>query len=74
MKYWKDVLSRPSEKNIGRGPMTEKHLRTIAVEAEGVINNRQLTYVYDDPNEQPPITPADVLGGTQRLVQVPTAT
>lgn len=61
-------------KTIGRRLMTEEQLRTIVVEAEGVLNNRPLTYVYDDPNEPLPITPADVIGGRQRLHQEPTAT
>ncbi|KAH9379108.1 hypothetical protein HPB48_011910 [Haemaphysalis longicornis] len=53
--------------------MTEEQIRTIVVEAERVLNNRSLTYVYDDPNEPLPITPADVIGGRHRLHQDPTA-
>ncbi|KAH9359710.1 hypothetical protein HPB48_021176 [Haemaphysalis longicornis] len=57
---------------IGRRPITEQ-LRTIVVETKGVLNNRPLTYVYDDPNKSLPITPADVIRGRQRLHQDPTA-
>uniref|UniRef100_L7LX93 Putative tick transposon n=1 Tax=Rhipicephalus pulchellus TaxID=72859 RepID=L7LX93_RHIPC len=52
-------------KAIGARLLSEEELRTVVVEAEGVINNRPLTYVYDDPNEPHPITPADIIAGRQ---------
>lgn len=54
-------------KTIGARLLDEEELRTVVVEAEGVLNNRPLTYVYDDPNEPQPITPADVIGGRQAM-------
>ncbi|KAH9378778.1 hypothetical protein HPB48_011182 [Haemaphysalis longicornis] len=52
-------------KTIGRRLRTEEQLRTIVVEAEGVLNNTALTYVYDDPNVPLPITPAEEIGARE---------
>ena len=37
-------------KHMGRSSLTFEDLRTIVVEIEAVLNNRPLTYVYDDEN------------------------
>lgn len=47
--------------------ITVEELRTVITEVEGVLNNRPLTYVYGEPGEPMPITPADIIGGRQQL-------
>ena len=38
------------KKTIGRSSLTFEELRTLLIEIEAVLNNRPLTYIYDDEN------------------------
>lgn len=42
-------------------------LQTVLTEVEGALNNRPLTYVYGEPDEPLPLTPADIIGGKLQL-------
>ncbi|KAH6946996.1 hypothetical protein HPB50_016618 [Hyalomma asiaticum] len=43
-----------------------EELQTIVAKVEGTQNNQPLTYVYGEPNEPMPPTPADLIGGRQQ--------
>lgn len=60
-------LKTSMRKIISRKTTSVEELRTIVAEVEGALNNRPLTYVYGEPNEPMPITPADIIGGRQQL-------
>ena len=48
------------KKTIGRSLLTFEELRTLLIEIEAILNNRPLTYVYDDENGVSyTLTPAD---------------
>ena len=49
-------------KTIGKARLTYEEMETVLVEAEAVINNRPLTYLYDDDFVEP-ITPSHLLCG-----------
>ena len=52
------------KKQIGRTSLTFEELRTILVEIEATLNNRPLTYVYDDEQGVSfPLTPANLIYG-----------
>ena len=36
------------KKSVGRALLTFEQLRTLLTEVQAVVNNRPLTYVYDD--------------------------
>ena len=58
-------------KHLGRSSLTFEDLRTILVEIEAVLNNRPLTYVYDDENGVSyPLTPAQLVYGRQITMTV----
>ena len=40
--------SRCLKKTIGRTSLTFEELRTVVVEIESTLNNRPLSYIYDD--------------------------
>ena len=42
------ITKRCLKKTIGRSTLTFEDLLTVFVEIEGTINNRPLTYLYDD--------------------------
>ena len=42
------ITKRCLRKTIGRSKLTFEELRTVIVEIEGTVNNRPLTYLYDD--------------------------
>ena len=44
-------------KNLGRSFVTYEELQTIIVDCEFVLNNRPITYVYNDNDELEPLTP-----------------
>lgn len=60
-------LKTSMRKIIARMTITAEELRTVVTEVEGALNNRPLTYVYGEPGEPMPITPADIVGGRQQL-------
>ena len=52
--------------SVGRSLLDFEELRTLMVEIEAVINNRPLTYMYDDENGITyPLTPSDPIYGRQ---------
>ena len=53
-------------KHMGWSLLTFEELRTILVEIEAVLNNRPLTYVYNDDNRVSyPLTPSQLIYGRQ---------
>ena len=59
-------------KTIGCSSLTFEELRTLLVEIEATLNNRPLTYMYDDENGLSyPLTPADLVYG-RRISMTPT--
>lgn len=48
-----------------------EELRTVVAEVEGALNNRPLTYVYGEPDEPLPLTPAGIIGGKIQLQDTP---
>ena len=49
--YWERLVQsvkRCLRKTIGRTTLTFEELRTVTVEIEATLNNRPLTYIYDD--------------------------
>jgi len=60
------ITKRCLKKTIGRSQITFEELRTIVVEIEGTLNNRPLTYMYDDvEGVSRPLTPAHLIYGRQ---------
>ena len=54
------------KKHMGWSSLTFDELRTILVEIEAMLNNRPITYVYDDENGVSyPLTPSQVIYGRQ---------
>ncbi|XP_046860901.1 uncharacterized protein LOC124454137 [Xenia sp. Carnegie-2017] len=54
------------KKTLGRSSMDFEALRTILVEIEATINNRPLTYIYDDQEGiSYPLTPSQLIYGRQ---------
>ena len=54
------------KKHMGRSSLTFEDLRTILVEIEAILNNRPLTYVYDDSEGVSyPLTPSQLIYGRQ---------
>jgi hypothetical protein len=54
------------KKALGRSSMDFESLRTLLVEIETTINNRPLTYVYDDVESiSYPLTPSQLVYGRQ---------
>ena len=52
------------KKTIGQSSLTIKELRTLLVEIEAILNNRPLTYIYDDDNGiSYTLTPSDLIYG-----------
>ena len=59
-------VKRCLKKSVGRSLLTFKELRTLVVEIEATLNNRPLTYIYDDEEGLSyPLTPADLIYGRQ---------
>ena len=52
------------KKTVGRSTLKFEELRTLLVEIEATLNNRPLTYIYDDENGVSyTLTPADLVYG-----------
>ena len=55
-------VKRCLKKSVGRSLLTFEELRTLVVEIEATLNNRPLTYIYDDEEGLSyPLTPADLI-------------
>ena len=65
--FWESLVQsvkRCLKKTIGRASLTFDKLVTIMVEIESTINNRPLTYIYDDTEGiNQPLTSADLIYG-----------
>ena len=55
-------------KTVGRSILNFEELRTLLIEVEATLNNRPLTYMYDDENGiSYPLTPASLIYGRRIL-------
>ena len=67
--FWERLVrsvKRCLKKSVGRSLLTFEELRTLVVEIEATLNNRPLTYIYDDEEGLSyPLTPADLIYGRQ---------
>ena len=64
-------VKRCLKKSVGRSLLTFEELCTLVVEIEATLNNRSLTYIYDDGEGLLyPLTPADLINGRQ-IVTMP---
>ena len=53
-------------KTVGRSTLTFEEMRTLLVEIECTLNNRPLTYLYDEiEGVSQPLTPADLIYSRQ---------
>ncbi|GBM09627.1 hypothetical protein AVEN_223462-1, partial [Araneus ventricosus] len=71
--YWERMVQITKialRKILGRALVSFEELQTILAEIEAIINSRPLTYVYNEPNEPFPLTPANFLTG-RRLTALP---
>ena len=63
--FWERLVrsvKRCLKKSVGRSLLTFEELRTLVVEIEATLNNRPLTYIYDDEEGLSyPLTPADLI-------------
>ena len=55
---------------MGRASMSFEELSSLLAEVEATINSRPLTFVYSEPEEPQPLTPAHFLVG-KRLTSLP---
>ena len=66
-EFWERLIKSTKsclKKQIGRASLTFEELRTILVEIEATLNNRPLTYIYDDEQRVSyPLTPASLIYG-----------
>ena len=53
-------------KVLGRALLTYEELETVLIEAEGVINDRPITYIDTDSTEEP-LTPNHLIFGRRLL-------
>ena len=67
--FWERLVrsvKRCLKKSVGRSLLTFEELCTLVVEIEATMNNRPLTYIYDDEEGLwYPLTPADLIYGRQ---------
>ena len=67
--FWERMIGsvkRCLKKSIGRTPLNIEALRTLLVEIETTINNRPLTYMYDDAEGVSyPLSPSQLIYGRQ---------
>ncbi|GFR24024.1 integrase catalytic domain-containing protein [Trichonephila clavata] len=55
------------QKIIGCSSLSLNELETVFIEIEAMINSRPITYIYDDPSEPSPLTPAHFLIGSMNI-------
>ena len=58
-------VKRCLRKTVGRSTLTFEEMQTLLVEIECTLNNRPLTYLYDEIGVSQPLTPADLIYGRQ---------
>ena len=67
--FWERLVrsvKRCLTKSVGRSLLTFEECRTLVVKIEATLNNRPLTYIYDDEEGLSyPLTPADLIYGRQ---------
>lgn len=67
--FWERLVGstkRCLKKIIGRSSLSFEELRTVLLEVEGTLNNRPLTYLYDEEEGvSHPLTPAELIYGRQ---------
>lgn len=51
------VMKKLLKKSLGKASLSLDELTTVLIEVEGTMNQRPITYVYDDPMELQPLTP-----------------
>ena len=61
-------VKRCLRKVLGKAKLALDEIRTLLIEIEGTLNNRPITYVYDDVHIQP-LTPSHLLHG-RRLIHI----
>ena len=65
--FWERLIKsvkRCLKKSIGRATLSFEELRTILIEIESTLNNRPITYIYDDEEGiSYPLTPSCLLYG-----------
>lgn len=71
---WWEILVKSTKtslkKNLGLSYLSYTGLETAVLQAEGIINSRPLTYVYNDLAEPTPLSPAEILIG-RRITSLP---
>jgi hypothetical protein len=55
---------------LGSACLTFNQLAVLLIEIEGIVNNRPLALVFDDPDDLTPITPFELING-RKLDQMP---
>ena len=66
--FWERLIQstkRCLKKNLGQTSLTFEELGTILVEIEATLNNRPLTYMYDDEGISYLLTPSQLIYGRQ---------
>ena len=66
--FWERMIQstkRCLKKSLGRTSLDFEALRTTLVEIKTTINNRPLTYVYDNEGVSYPLTPSQLVYGSQ---------
>lgn len=67
------MVKRCLRKAVGRSTLTVEELRTVVVEIESTLNNRPITFLYDDEQGvSRALTPADLIYG-HRLAVTPSS-
>ena len=59
------VLKRSLLKTLGHSLVTRQELEAVVIEIESNLNDRPLTYVYDDLNEPTALSPSQLIYGFQ---------
>ena len=63
------LSKRAIRKTLGGAFITLTELQTLAVEVEGILNDRRTTYVSSDMKEKEPLTPSHLLYGRRITLQ-----
>jgi len=68
------MVKRCLRKAVGCSTLTVEELRTVVVEIESTLNNRPITFLYDDDEQgvSRALTPADLIYG-HRLAVTPSS-